>query len=123
MAHEAIEQFLREQQLHRTDTLRVPSFHVLPSIVANSDLVAIIPSRLGDAVGPHMRVKVLPMPVPAPPWAIRMYWHERYHNDPPSVWLRKIFIDEFASNAAKQPYDQRGRGSRTTQAKRTGRRQ
>src|SRR5262245_3506173 len=102
MAHSAIEQFLHEHQLHRSDTLRVPTFHVLPSIVANSDLVAIIPSRLGEAVGPHMRVKVLPMPVPAPPWGIRMYWHERYHNDPPSVWLRKTFIELFARNGAKR---------------------
>ena len=101
MAHSAIEQFLHENRLHRPDTLRVPTFHVLPSIVANSDLVAIIPSRLGAAVGQHMRVKVLPMPVAAPPWAIRMYWHERYHRDPPSVWLRRVFVDLFATDGER----------------------
>jgi DNA-binding transcriptional LysR family regulator len=103
MAHSAVEQFLHEHQLRRSDTVRVPTFHVLPSIVANSDLLAIIPSRLGEAVGSHMSVKVLPMPVPAPPWAIRMYWHERYHHDPPSVWLRKTFVELFSHDGAKRP--------------------
>jgi DNA-binding transcriptional LysR family regulator len=102
MAHSEIEHFLHEHQLQRSDTLRVPTFHVLPSIVASSDLVAIIPSHLGEAVGHHMRVKVLPMPVPAPPWPIRMYWHERYHNDPPSLWLRKVFVEQFATNSSRR---------------------
>ena len=76
----------------------MPTFHVLPSIVANSDLVAVIPGRLGEAVGQHMRVQVMPMPAAAPPWAIRMYWHERYHRDPPNLWLRKIFVDLFSAD-------------------------
>jgi DNA-binding transcriptional LysR family regulator len=102
MAHSAIEQLLREHQLYREDTLRVPTFHVLPSIVAGSDLVAIIPSRLGTTVADHMKVKVLPMPVAAPAWAIRMYWHDRYHHDPPIVWLRQVFVELFAAKGGSK---------------------
>ena len=102
MAHSEIEQFLHEHQLRRSDTVRVPTFHVLPSIVANSDLLAIIPSRLGEAVGSTRasrccRCRCLHL------WAIRMYWHERYHHDPPSVWLRKIFVELFSRDGAKRP--------------------
>jgi hypothetical protein len=40
-------------------------------------------------------IQVLPTPVPIPPSDIRMFWHERYHNDPTVRWLRHTFVELF----------------------------
>lgn len=49
MAHAVVDRYLAKHRVKRNVTLRVPGLHVLPMIVANSDLVAIIPWRLADA--------------------------------------------------------------------------
>jgi DNA-binding transcriptional LysR family regulator len=93
MAHAVIDRFLAKHQIRRNVTLRVPSFHVLPMIVAQTDLMAIIPSRLAEAYEPHLPVKIFPPPIPLPSFDIRIYWHERYHHDPALRWFRKAFVD------------------------------
>src|SRR5262249_1044122 len=95
MAHAIIDRFLARHQIRRNTTLRVPGFYVLPMIVANSDLVAIIPSRLAQAFVAHVAIKILPAPIPLPSFDIRIYWHERYHHDPALRWFRKAFVDLF----------------------------
>ena len=104
MAHAGVERLLQDHQLQREDTLRLPTFHVLPSIIAGSDMIAIVPRRLGAAVAQHMQVDVHPMPVATPAFPIKMYWHDRYHHDPPLLWLRRVFIELFASRGpSKSP--------------------
>ena len=100
MAHSKIDQVLARQRIRRRDAVRVPGFHVLPPIIANSDLVAIIPSRLAAAFEGSLSIKALPIPVKFPTLDIQIYWHERYHNDPPNQWFRKIFIKLFRGRAA-----------------------
>jgi DNA-binding transcriptional LysR family regulator len=101
MAHAIIDQLLARYDVHRQDTVRVPDFHVLPTVIANSDLLAVIPSRLAQALQHQAAIKVLPMPVPMPPWKIHIYWHERYHHDPPIRWFRSLFVELFRSRSAR----------------------
>jgi len=103
MAHAVIDQFLARHHVRRNVSVGVPGFHVLPMIIPNSDLLAVIPARLAEAYASHVPIKVLPMPVPIPPFDIRIYWHERYHNDPPIRWLRKVFIDLFRTRGSASP--------------------
>ena len=48
MAHAAVDRFLLSHRIQRDAILRVPGFHVLPTIIANSDLLAVIPARLAE---------------------------------------------------------------------------
>src|SRR5262249_29669902 len=73
MAHAVIDRFLAKQRVQRNVALRVPGFHVLPMIIANSDLLAVIPSRLAQAFVLHVPIKVLPLPISIPPFDIRIY--------------------------------------------------
>jgi DNA-binding transcriptional LysR family regulator len=93
MAHALIDDHLARHRVSRRDGLRVPGFHVLPLIIASTDLVAIIPGRLADAVATHLPIKVFDPPVPLPPYDIRMFWHERFHNDPASRWMRRQIVE------------------------------
>jgi DNA-binding transcriptional LysR family regulator len=95
MAHAVIDRFLAKHGIQRNITLRVPGFLVLPMIIASSDLLAVIPSRLAEAFVSHLPIKVLPLPISIPPYDIRVYWHERYHHDPALIWFRKAFVDLF----------------------------
>jgi DNA-binding transcriptional LysR family regulator len=95
MAHAVIDRFLAKHGVQRTIVLRVPGFHVLPMIIANSDLLAVIPNRLAETFVSHVPIKVLPLPIPIPPYDIHIYWHERYHHDPPLRWFRRAFVELF----------------------------
>lgn len=92
MAHAVIDRVLAKHRIQRNVVLRVPGFHVLPMIVANSDLLAVIPSRLAEAFASRAPIKVLPLPISIPPYDIRIYWHERYHQDPALKWFRGSLI-------------------------------
>jgi DNA-binding transcriptional LysR family regulator len=95
MAHAVIDRFLARQRVQRNVVLRVPGFHVLPMIIASSDLLAVIPNRLAEAFVSHVPIKVLPLPISIPPFDIRIYWHERYHHDPALRWFRTAFVKVF----------------------------
>ena len=95
MAHANIDQLLARHQVQRKVALSVPGFHVLPMLIPNSDLVAIVPGMLAEAYASHLPIKVFAMPVPIPPFDLRIYWHERYHHDAPIRWLRNAFVELF----------------------------
>jgi molybdate transport repressor ModE-like protein len=92
MAHALLDELLAKHRVYRRDGVRVAGFHVLPLIIANSDLLAFIPGRLADAVAPHAPIKVFNPPVHVPPFDVRMFWHERYHDDPASRWMRRAVV-------------------------------
>jgi molybdate transport repressor ModE-like protein len=93
MAHGYVDQCLAKHRVYRKATLRVPGFQVLPLIIANSDLLAFIPARLAASVAAHIPIRILLPPVHVPPFDIRMFWHERYHNDPANRWMRRVLVN------------------------------
>ncbi len=95
MAHAVIETELRKHGLGGTERLVVPQFMVLPLVIANSDLLVIMPSRLAKAFSILVSIKMLRPPVPLRPYDIRVYWHERFHHDATSRWFRRMFAQLF----------------------------
>jgi DNA-binding transcriptional LysR family regulator len=71
----------------RRVVLSVPHFLFVPEVVARTDLVAMLPSRLVKDRSDHIQVIVPPLPVP--PYEMAMIWHERSHLDPAHMWLRE----------------------------------
>ena len=53
MAHANIDQLLAGYQVRRKVALSVPGFHVLPMLIPNSDLVAVVPGMLAEAYASH----------------------------------------------------------------------
>lgn len=91
-----IDRLLSKHRVRRNVVLRVPHFHVLPVIVADSDLLAIVPQRLADAFAVRLPIKVFPIPITVPTFNICIHWHERYHHDPGIRWMRRAFVDLFS---------------------------
>jgi len=98
MAHAVIDRYLARHRLKRNVTLRVPGLHVLPMIVANSDLLAVVPSRLAEVFAPRVPIKVLPPPVAIPQFDVCIHWHERYHQDRAIRWMQRAVVDLFSGD-------------------------
>jgi DNA-binding transcriptional LysR family regulator len=95
MAHAVMEDELRKQGFGDTTRLVVPQFMVLPLVIASSDLLVIMPSRLAKAFAQLVPIKILRPPVPLRPYDIKVYWHERFHRDPANRWLRRSMVELF----------------------------
>jgi DNA-binding transcriptional LysR family regulator len=99
--HGIIERTLVAHGLEDRIALRVQNFLVLPSIVAASELIAIVPHSVGSQISPQDAVKLLPLPVDIPAFDVRQCWHERYHDDPGHRWLRSSSPNYSACSSQK----------------------
>lgn len=75
----------------RKVVLSASSFLFVPSIVAQCDLVALVPARLvSDA---RAALEVIACPFPVPGFSVSMVWHERNHSHSGQRWLRALIAD------------------------------
>jgi len=95
MAHAVVEEELRKHGLTASPRLTVPQFMVLPLVIASSDVLVIMPSRLAKAFAQLVSIKILKPPVALKPYDIKIYWHERFHHDPANRWLRGALVELF----------------------------
>jgi DNA-binding transcriptional LysR family regulator len=95
MAHAVVEAELRKEGLDATPRLTVPQFMVLPLVIANSDLLVIMPGRLAKAFAQLVSIKILKPPVALKPYDIKVYWHERFQQDPANRWFRRALMQLF----------------------------
>ncbi len=77
---------LAKAGLKRKVVLSVPSFLFMVSVLASTDLVAMVPSRL---VRNTEMLQIVGSPVEVPHYEMIMLWHERSHRDPAHQWLRE----------------------------------
>ena len=64
-------------------------------IVASSDLIACVPSRVASAIVGRGGVRALPLPFDVTPLDISQFWHERCHRDEGHQWLRSLTYEMF----------------------------
>lgn len=90
--HRVVEEALRAHDLERRIVLRVPHFTVVPMILARTDLVVSVPARIALLFQSTGAFRALPLPVPVPEADVRIYWHERFEQDPASRWMRELVV-------------------------------
>lgn len=88
--HAIVDKTLGELGMPRNVALQVPSFLGVARIVAQTELVAIVPYRYGAAMAASEDVRMLPLPVDLPSFQVKQHWHERYHEDASNRWLRQV---------------------------------
>jgi len=98
--HQVLERTLAEHGVEENVALRVPHFMVVPLIVASTDLVVSVPSRVAEASARLAKVKVHPLPIPIPSFDVSLYWHARVENDAANRWLRGAMVELFGDRAA-----------------------
>ncbi|HEY8102164.1 MAG TPA: LysR family transcriptional regulator [Burkholderiaceae bacterium] len=68
--------------------LSVPYFTLVPEVVANSNMIAVYPTRLANKAA--KTVQILKPPLTIPPFSLQLCWHERAHRDSAHQWLRSM---------------------------------
>lgn len=74
-------------------SLRVRNYLTVPHVVAQSDLAAIVPSRLARAFAEVLPLTIFETPLKLPTIQYSLYWHDRTHGSPPHRWLRRLIAD------------------------------
>jgi DNA-binding transcriptional LysR family regulator len=89
-SHGATDQALAQAGLSRRVVLSVPHFLFARSVLASTDLVAVLPARL---VHGATELRVVEPPIAVPGYEMAMFWHERAHRDPAHQWLRACIAE------------------------------
>jgi DNA-binding transcriptional LysR family regulator len=82
----AIDVALSAAGVTRRVALSAASFLFVPEIIARSDLIAFVPSRLLHNRAD--RLAIFESPIKVPGFAISLVWHDRTHAHPAHAWLR-----------------------------------
>ncbi len=83
----SIDQILEREGYSRNVVLSAASFLLVPEIVAQSNLVALVPQRL---VAGRKDLKVVPSPIKSVGFSVGMVWHERNHGHSAHRWIREV---------------------------------
>ena len=89
------EAIIKRAGIERRIVFRSQHFMNIPFIIRETNLVATLPKVIAVAFAhlPGLRVCKPPFELPAVP--IRLYWHQKLHNDPAQIWLRRNICDLF----------------------------
>jgi DNA-binding transcriptional LysR family regulator len=93
----AVEKVLAGSRVRARVALRVHSFLCVAPVVAGTDLIAAVPSNLAAVVAEHMNLQLVEPPVQFPGFDVTLSWHQRFHRDAGSEWLRGTFVALFES--------------------------
>lgn len=96
MQHAAsVEKVLSGSRVKAPVALRVHSLLCIGPVVSSTDLVGLIPSNLAFVVADYIPLQIVEPPVQFPGFDVAMIWHDRFHRDPASEWLRDVFSELF----------------------------
>ncbi|MFM9436457.1 DNA-binding transcriptional LysR family regulator [Janthinobacterium sp. CG_23.3] len=93
----AVDVALSTLGLTRHVALRVPHFLAGAMLVADSDMILTLPSRLARLLATKLPLAILDLPLQLAPLSPAMIWHERFHRDPAHIWVRQQLVDVVAS--------------------------
>ncbi|GHA75020.1 LysR family transcriptional regulator [Formosimonas limnophila] len=81
--------------LTRHVAIWVPKFSAIAPILAQTDLIATMPKILMQDSLRELDLVQRPVPYEQQPISQRLYWAERYNNDPANQWLRQLIKQHF----------------------------
>jgi DNA-binding transcriptional LysR family regulator len=76
----------------RRVALAVPHFLVVPYVIAATDLVATLATRVAALFATTLELTMVPPPIPIARFAIALAWHERNHHDAAQRWFRDQIV-------------------------------
>ncbi len=88
-----IDPLLQERGLKRRIAITVNQFAVAPRIIAQSDLIAVLPLRIVQLSGFVNHLHLTALPIELAPTTLQMMWHERNHLEAGQQWLRSRLIE------------------------------
>jgi DNA-binding transcriptional LysR family regulator len=88
-----VDAILAARGLRRKIVVALPSSAGVPFVVATTDLIATLPSRMVKDLAPVPNLRIVPAPLPEVEVSPHMIWHEQTHSAPLQVWLRALIAE------------------------------
>lgn len=82
-----VDEVLKKLGRSRNVVLSIQNFLILPDILQQQPLLAVLPKRLVRSLN-HIHYFTPPFAIPG--FSKTLIWHERIHLDPAYIWLRKL---------------------------------
>lgn len=83
-----IERDLRSAGIQPRARVTVQHFMSLVDILPKTDLIAVVPLESAQLLGRAVALEIRPLPYRSSRFAVKEYWHRRYHRDPVNQWIR-----------------------------------
>ncbi|MVO15768.1 LysR family transcriptional regulator [Parasedimentitalea huanghaiensis] len=87
---------LEDRGLKRRISCMVPNVWLLAEMVRGSDMIATLPSQLGQSA--FSGLQSCPLPLPQADLHFDLVWHRRYDNSARLKWLRSVICDAIKSS-------------------------
>lgn len=87
-----VDTMLAKKGLARRVTLGLPHFLAAPFVVAETDLVLTLPSRVASAFARSLPLEIREPPLELPGFTVYLMWRERDQLDPAHTWLRDLIV-------------------------------
>lgn len=82
--------------IKRDIRILTPHFLIIPLLLdQHPEFVATVPRELGTVFARHGIVRMIEPPMGLPTFALKQYWHPRFHHDRASRWLREMMRTTF----------------------------
>ena len=91
LAERALEAAIRPENV----LCRVPMFLAAAVLAKHTDAVATLPRSIATVVARDLDLQIVTPPVRLPKIEIYQYWHDRFHREPGSQWIRAVFATLF----------------------------
>ena len=92
-SEDLVDTWLRQEGLQRNVALTVPHYLQALHVVAESDLIAVIPERLIHAYASRLSLDAVEVPLDVGTFDEYILHPARTHADPGCVWLRSVLVD------------------------------
>jgi DNA-binding transcriptional LysR family regulator len=94
---------LRQLAPHYKPNFMVADFSLVACMVARSNLVGVIQSRLAEVAARTLPIRAFRPPFVMPTLVEAMLWHSRHIHDPAHLWIRGVLRDVAASWLKSDP--------------------
>lgn len=91
--HTPLEFLMGDRLPRRNIEAQVSSFLSIPAIVAQTDLIAVVPQRLADPLVAEGALRSLALPFECPPVEMQLLWHRSRDKDPAHLWLVQLLAE------------------------------
>lgn len=87
-----------EEALHPGGELRsvrlvLPELAAAPFVVANSDVVVVLPTRLAEKLEQLCDVQLVEPPTSIESFRLAAFWHGKHQNEPAHRWFRRMLVE------------------------------
>lgn len=85
--HHLVEDVMTEMGLSRRIALRVPHFTNIVAVIASTDLILTLPTRVARAFASDGKMRTLPLPFPISSFDVNLYWQPHTEDSAAQQWF------------------------------------